>query len=226
MAEPMLNRPSAEGVGRSRYTAHEYVRETVRHAILSGELPSGTRLVQAELAEQLDVSTTPVREALRDLASEGLIRLDAHRGGVVHELSAEEFIEIYAIRLVLEPAAMRRVVEKISDEGIERVEAIHRRALANPNPDSAEYVDYNREFHLAIYDVAGSQRLVGILKSLLDASVMYVSASIQHEPNLRNLAVEDHARIVEALRDRDGERAADEIIQHMRGVPESSPIGH
>lgn len=209
---------------QTRPTAHEYVRDTLRRAILSGEIPGGTRLVQADLADLLDVSTTPVREALRDLASEGLVRLDAHRGGVVHELSAEEVAEIYEIRRVLEPEAMRMAAKNITDDVLDRVEAINERMRGVLG--STEFVDLNREFHLAIYDVAGSQRLVGILKSLLDASVMYVSASIQHEPNLRNLAVEDHARIVEALRDRDGERAADEIIQHMRGVPESSPIGH
>jgi len=215
MAEAMLNRPLADASTRHRYTAHEYVRETVRHAILSGELPSGTRLVQAELAEQLDVSTTPVREALRDLASEGLIRLDAHRGGVVHELSAEEFREIYAIRLVLEPYAMRRVVERITDEELDLVAAIHERTLADPNRDTASYVDSNREFHLAIYDTAASPRLAAILKGLLDASVMYVSAGLRENPKARERALHDHSGIIDALRARDADKAAQAILDHI-----------
>ena len=73
-----------------RQTAHEFVRSVLRRAILSGELAGGTRLVQAELAAVLEVSTTPVREALRELASEGLVRFDPHRGAVVQELSGEE----------------------------------------------------------------------------------------------------------------------------------------
>lgn len=208
----------------ARPTAHEYVRDTLRRAILSGEIPGGTRLVQADLAELLDVSTTPVREALRDLASEGLVRLDAHRGGVVHQPSADEIAEIYEIRRVLEPEAIRMAAKHISDEELDLVEAINERMRAAT--ESLEFVDLNREFHLTIYRAAGSNRLVGILESLLDASVMYVSASVQHEPNLRTLAVEDHARIIAALRDHDAERAADEIIKHMRGVPQSSPIGY
>jgi DNA-binding GntR family transcriptional regulator len=215
---PFAGRPHA------RPTAHEYVRDTLRRAILRGEIPGGTRLVQADLAELLDVSTTPVREALRDLASEGLVRLDAHRGGVVHQPSADEIAEIYEIRRVLEPEAMRMAAKHISDEELDLVEAINERMRAAT--ESLEFVDLNREFHLAIYRAAGSNRLVGILESLLDASVMYVSASVQHEPNLRTLAVEDHARIIAALRDRDAERAADEIIKHMRGVPQASPIGY
>jgi DNA-binding GntR family transcriptional regulator len=206
------------GQARPRQTAHEFVRETLRHAILSGELTGGTRLVQAELAEMLQVSTTPVREALRDLAAEGLIRLDAHRGGVVHEATTDELVEIYDIRRVLEPAAIRLAVPKISDEEIDRVQALHEEVVADP--DSAEFVDYNREFHLSIYDAAGSPRLATILKGLLDASVVYVSASVHLRPDLRDRAMHDHGEILEALRARDEERAAAAILSHIT-IPQS-----
>ena len=184
-----------------RQTAHEFVRETLRTAILSGRLPGGTRLVQAEIADMLQVSTTPVREALRDLASEGMIRLDAHRGGVVHELSNEEFVEIYDIRSVLE-----------------RVTRIHQTMAKDPQSDS--FVDYNRDFHLAIYDAAESPRLAGILKGLLDASVMYVNASHRLRPELRDKAVKDHAEIIAALRRGDAEAAASAILEHIN-IPRS-----
>ena len=201
-----------------RQTAHEFVRETLRTAILSGRLPGGTRLVQAEIADMLQVSTTPVREALRDLASEGMIRLDAHRGGVVHELSNEEFVEIYDIRSVLEPAAMRQAVERMTDEVLERVTRIHQTMAKDPQSDS--FVDYNRDFHLAIYDAAESPRLAGILKGLLDASVMYVNASHQLRPELRDKAVKDHAEIIAALRRGDAEAAASAILEHIN-IPRS-----
>ncbi|MDH3500868.1 MAG: GntR family transcriptional regulator, partial [Acidimicrobiia bacterium] len=188
----------------ARQTAHEFVRETLRTAILSGSLVGGTRLVQADIADMLRVSTTPVREALRDLASEGMIRLDAHRGGVVHELSNEELAEIYDIRSIMEPAAMRQAVAKMTDEILEQVTRIHEKMAAAPA--SADFVDDNRDFHLAIYDAAGSPRMASILKGLLDASVMYVSAGHQQRPELRFKAVADHAQILEALyaRDEDG----------------------
>ena len=89
---------AGQSFSATRQTAHEYVREVLRRAILSGDIPVGSRLVQAELATTLEVSTTPVREALRDLASEGLIQFDPHRGAVVSELSGEELQEIYEIR--------------------------------------------------------------------------------------------------------------------------------
>lgn len=201
---------------RSRQTAHEFVRETLRNAILRGELAGGSRLVQADIAETLDVSTTPVREALRDLASEGLIRLDAHRGGVVHELTTDELIEIYDIRLILEPAAIRRAVERITEAQIDRIDKIHQKMVEDP--DYAEFVDYNREFHMSIYDAAGSPRLVSILQGLLDASVMYVSAAVHQMPELRDRAFHDHTAILAAIRERDTEQAAQAIADHI-GIP-------
>ena len=91
-----------------RRTAHEFVKDSLRRAILRGDLSGGARLIQADLAAMLNVSTTPVREALRDLATEGLITLDRHRGGVVRELNWLELMEeIRLIRQQLEPLAVR-----------------------------------------------------------------------------------------------------------------------
>lgn len=202
------------GRARSRQTAHEFVRETLRRSILSGELPGGTRLVQSELAEALDVSTTPIREALRDLASEGLVKLDAHRGGIVHELQAEELLEIYEIRRILEPEAMRMAVGRMSDDVIDRAVKLHERM--QESEISADFITLNREFHLTIYDAVDSPRLIGILQGLLDASAMYVSASILARPQLRLQAVADHSDILDALRARDPARAAQAMLDHIR----------
>ena len=107
-------------------------------AILNGQLAGGTRLVQSELAKQLDVSTTPVREALRDLASEGLILIDPHRGGVVNELGEAEVNEVYQIRLRLEPYALELAMDQVTDEGLSRAAEMHEAMSAAP--DSASWV--------------------------------------------------------------------------------------
>ncbi len=203
---------------RTRVTAHEFVRETLREGILDGSIPSGTRLVQADLAEQLSVSTTPVREALRDLAAEGIVELDAHRGGTVHRISTEELQEIYELRLLLEVVAMEKAAVRITAEQLAQVGAVlEQMQAAHP---TADWVMLNRDFHMAIYEAAGSPRLLAILRTLLDTSVMYVSMAVKRSPATRERATRDHQRIFEALRSHDASAAADAIRDHLE-IPRS-----
>lgn len=197
----------------ARQTAHEFVRGVLRTAILSGELAAGARLVQAELASLLEVSTTPVREALRELASEGFVRFDPHRGAVVSELSGEEVSEIYAIRELLEPVALRKAIPNLTEEIMERLQDLHTRMTEIPH--SAEWVDLNRSFHMTIYEAAGSPRLSAIIRSLEDASVMYIGASLKEVPGLREDAIHDHGEILDALERRDGDAAAEAVVRHL-----------
>lgn len=210
--------------GMTRQTAHEYVREMIRRAILSGELESGSRLVQAELAANLDVSTTPVREALRDLASEGLIQFDPHRGAVVRELRSDELEDIYEIRRILEPHAMRQAVPAITEKTLATLKKLHERMLAEKH--SATFVDLNRTFHMAIYEAGVSSRLVQILRGLEDAAVMYIGASLKTVPGLRDQAIHDHGDIIAAIENRDVEAAVAALEHHLRLPLKARPNGH
>ena len=113
-------------LGEGRRTAHEFVRESLRRAILRGDLTGGSRLIQGEVAATLNVSTTPVREALRDLATEGLITLDRHRGGTVRELDWDDMEEIGMVREALDPLAVRLFCERITDEQLREAESLWR----------------------------------------------------------------------------------------------------
>jgi len=205
---------SAGGLAPARgQTAHVYVRETIRLAILNGQLPGGTRLVQSDIAKRLDVSTTPVREALRDLASENLIRIDPHRGGVVCELDENDIQEVYQIRRHLEPLALELAMQVMTDEAIARAEKFHEAMSAAPH--SAAWVQLNRDFHMTLYEMANRPRLVSLVRSLQDASVMAVSAKLQLLPNLREEANVEHGQLLEAVRNRDLEAAKKVILQHV-----------
>ena len=206
--------PDDGGFTGSRQTAYEHVLGVLRRAILNGELSSGSRLVQAELAAMLEVSTTPVREALRDLATEGLVRFDPHRGAIVSELSAGDVHDIYEIRRVLEPLAMRQAVPNISEALIARLRKLHEKMLAEPH--AVDWVDRNRVFHMAVYETAASPRLAAIIRNLQDASVMYIGASLQHKPGLREEANHGHAEILDALERRDTEAAVKALEDHLR----------
>lgn len=203
----------------ARRTAHQLVKDTLRRAILTGKIASGTRLVQSDLAELLQVSTTPVREALRDLATEGLIQLDAHRGAVVRQLGEDEVVEIYDIRRVLEPEAIRRAVEHITDDELEVAAAIQ--ARADDENDPAAWVELNHEFHRVFVEAARARRLAGILTSLQDSAAMYIAASLIHRAHRREDANRQHRELLDAVRRRDADRACEVMLAHLQQTVDS-----
>jgi DNA-binding GntR family transcriptional regulator len=197
--------------GLGRRTAHELVRDTLRRAILRGDLQGGARLVQGEIAASLDVSTTPVREALRDLATEGLITLDRHRGGVVRELNWADMEEIAAIRAELEPLAMRLAVEHATDAELDEAEGLIERMR---DVDLATWVELNAAFHSVVHDASASPRLASILRTLEESSTIYVAQAQRWHPEIRRRADADHVALVEALRARDRTRAVELAEDH------------
>src|SRR5690554_6606248 len=138
----------ATPAARRSATAHEYVREALRVAIIDGSLPGGTRLLQSELAAQLGVSTTPVREALRDLTSERLVVMHPHHGAIVRALDLGEVREIYELRIALEPILSRRLVDRLDDAALDGALEIQRRML--DIRDVAAWAQLNRDFHNAL----------------------------------------------------------------------------
>jgi DNA-binding GntR family transcriptional regulator len=204
------------GEDLERHTAHEFVRERLRRAILRGDLSGGERLIQADLAEMLHVSTTPVREALRDLATEGLITLDRHRGGVVRELNWDDMDEIGQIRRQLEPLAMGLVIERIDEAQIREAEGLLHRM--SKERDVGDWVELNRAFHLVFHEATGNARLTAILKGLEESVAVYVAQAQRTHPEMRRLADAGHAALVEAVRARDIDRAVQVMVEHV-GMP-------
>jgi DNA-binding GntR family transcriptional regulator len=199
-----------------RRTAHEFVKDSLRRAILRGDLSGGARLIQADLASMLNVSTTPVREALRDLATEGLITLDRHRGGVVRELNWEEMEEIRLIRHQLEPLAVRLVVERITEEQLGEAERLRQRM--SKERDLGNWVELNTQFHLVFHESTGVIRLISILKGFEEASTVYVAQAQRWHPEIRKRADDEHQALIEAFRARDEERAA-AVMQGHAAMP-------
>lgn len=210
-----LNLSDSGDFGAPRRTANQFVRDSLRRAILNKQIPPGSRLVQAEIARQLNVSSTPVREALRELAAEGLVRLDAHHTATVNTGDLDDLEEIYALRRMLEPYCTRLAVERISEEELSRAQDLNSRMREVANP--AEWVRLNSEFHGILSDAAGSPRLSAILKGLRDSASVYVSVRIQTEEELQASNL-DHRRIVDAFVARDAETAAATVLAHITGT--------
>ena len=204
-----------------RRTAHQLVRDTLRQAILTGRVPGGERLVQADLAQQMRVSTTPVREALRDLAAEGLIRLDAHRGAIVHSPSHAELEEIYRLRQLLEPELVERAIAHVTDEELNEATAILDQADRENDP--VAWIDLNQRFHRLFNNAARSPKLAAIVESLQDSATLYVLVALTRGTRGTVEANDQHRRLLEAVRSGDVQTARATILEHIHKTVDGQP---
>ncbi len=222
MAAP---RPSAFlDVTQTRITAHEFVLETLRRSILGGALPGGTRLVQADIASQLSVSTTPVREALRDLAAEGMVVFTPHIGAVVRVLDLAELAELYDVRKSLEPLAIRRAAARISAAEISA--ATELAGQMERETDPAAWAELNHEFHTMLEDAAGAPFIKSVLKNVQDIAAIYVAHSLIRQPGRMNSGNAEHRALLAALSRQDGDAAADVLIAHLDATLQSILAAH
>jgi len=212
-AAPRAPLPSLGSVATR--TVHADVASRLRQAILQGELAAGTRLVQADLAAALEVSVTPVREALRGLASEGLVDFDAFRGAVVHTPTLAEMDEIYSIRCALTPLAVERAVAAVDGDDLELARSLCAQMSASSDP--ATWVELNRRFHGVLDAAAHSPHLSGVLARLADISVLYVNLSLGPGASgeRRDDADDDHQRLVAAYAAKDVAAASGIAVAHL-----------
>lgn len=200
-------------VAQPRITAHEFVLNTLRRSILGGVIPGGTRLVQADIAEQLSVSTTPVREALRDLTAEGLVVFRPHIGAVVRELNLDELAELYEIRKALEPLGIRRAAARITRAELAAITALAKEMDAETDP--AAWAELNRRFHAALEEAADAPFISSVLKGVQDIAAIYVAHSLILEPSRILSGNKEHRALLAALRRHDADAAATLLVAHL-----------
>jgi DNA-binding GntR family transcriptional regulator len=204
-------------VGLRRTTAHQVAHATLRRAILSGDLPGGTRLVQAQLAHDLRLSTTPIREALRDLAAEGLIELDPHRGAVVRRLSLGDLREIYHLRLILEPEAMILAARNRTDEELARADELQ--STMDSEVDPVAWTEMNREFHGILIRASRSPRMIAVLEQLRDVAMPYVAMALRRTEDHRfEVGNSDHRELLGHVRARLEKKAAAVTRRHLEAT--------
>jgi DNA-binding GntR family transcriptional regulator len=195
-------------------TAQAVVADRLRRAILSGQLPPGSRLLQAAVAEEMRTSTTPVREAMRELAGEGLLDLDPHRGVMVHTSTRQELEEIYQIRSLLEPVAIAATVNNLTPAHISTAEDLVQRM--DQESDVAEWVMLNVAFHAGLAEANRLPILNSILAKLRNVSALYVASMVQHHHEVIGTANEEHRALLKACKDGDIEAATAIEMAHLR----------
>jgi DNA-binding GntR family transcriptional regulator len=197
--------------------ARSRVKLVLHRGIVTGTIPGGTRLVQSRIADELAVSTRPVRDALRELAAEGFVRLDRRGGAVVRELGRGELDDIYEIRMMLEPVAAARAARLASTGSL--IRAAELLAAMRSAADGARWVELGGSFHKIIDEAGSSPRLVAILGNLRELSARYITHSVHSVPGRADQANAEHAEILRAIIARDPAAAADAALRHLRGTP-------
>lgn len=201
--------------------------DALQEAILSGELPSGTWLRQARLAEQYGLSRTPVREALRALQARRLVEVVPNRGAIVAGPTIRDVREAYAVRAELEGFAAELAAELASDAQIERLsnaEQLFRRAVTGAGAADADgaaepprWSDANDIFHEAVLDAAGNARLAETVRALHRSFPRNVTwAALRGNTHLLQENVEQHRAIARAIAARDQAAARRAMTEHVR----------
>ena len=198
-------------------TKAEVAYELVRDQLLRGDLVPGSVIQQAALARDLGISTTPLREALRRLMTEGLVELDAHRDARVTRLTAEEARDLVEIRRSLDPLAAGLAAERRTRQDLDRIRETADKLLPlRADPASAELATH-RQFHIAIYTASHNQLLVQTLDGLWDKADRYRRLALEDgrtEEDLDRTHAE-HLAMVDAIAAGDSTTAAAVMLAHV-----------
>lgn len=193
----------------------DQVYSAIRDRITGGSLRRGARIHQEDLAEELGVSRTPVREALRRLAAEGLVEMRTNRGARVADVGQDDMQAAYAARLVIEPGAARLAAAQLPAGPVARMRsalAAQRRAV----PNVRRSFEANREFHIALVQASGNEYLLQFVQRLWVARIGEVIYERQSEtPERMGLDADEHEQILLAIESGNGRRAESLTRRHL-----------
>src|SRR4051794_14226197 len=191
----------------------DFVYESLRDAISDGRIVGGERVREEEVARNLGVSRTPVREALQRLQQRGILVLGPGRGLLVAQLGHEQVVELYAMREILEGSAARFAAMNASLAEIATLYQLQE-GLRTAEGDDMLHITLNRRFHQAIYEAAHNRYLTQTLESLNDSFALLRSSTFRLPDRRRNSDDERH-RIIAAIEKRDPDLAEKEAREHI-----------
>lgn len=198
------------------YTISDEVTEKLRDAILSGEYFPNERLVEDDLAIKFQTSRTPVRQAIRSLANVGLIKIMPNKGAVVAEIDVEEIKDIYVVRANLEGLASKLAAKNIPDEVIPNMEEMIKEMESSIiKGDKNSFEKWNMEFHTTIYRYCQNKLLSGMIRDLLDRSVLFRRSSWESQRHLK-LVMKSHRELLNAIIERDVDKAQRITEEHTK----------
>jgi DNA-binding GntR family transcriptional regulator len=202
----------------------DVIFNTLRDAIVSGELKPGERLMEVSLAEKMGVSRTPVREAVRKLEMEGLVKMTPRKGTHVAELSVKDIIDVLEIRAALDKLATELAAEKIGKDELRRLENIHKQYISSLKKENlAAAIRKDVEFHEAIYNASGNNKLVGVAGNLREQIYRFRVIYMKDFSNAEDV-LKEHEQILKSIEEGNceeaGRLAEEHIIHQQRSIIE------
>jgi DNA-binding GntR family transcriptional regulator len=199
----------------------DVIFETLRKAIVSGDIKPGERLMEVSLSEQMGVSRTPVREAIRRLEAEGLVTMIPRKGTHVSELSVKDTMDVLEVRGVLDRLATGLATNRMQPAQLKNLEAIHKQFIAFVEKENMEgAVKKDVEFHEAIYSYSGNPRLVAVTSSLREHIYRFRVIYMKNFMIAENV-LHEHEEILEAIRNGRDDIASDLAEKHIRNQMET-----
>lgn len=199
----------------------ELVLDAIREAVISGALKPRERLMEIQLAEELGVSRTPIREALRKLELEGFIVMVPRKGAYVADFSFKDIADVYEIRAALEGLAAGLAAERITDEELENMERLlAEKAEAIVQRDMDKLVEVDTKFHEIIYQASRNKRLWAIISNLREQIQRCRTTSLAF-PGRMQKSLEEHRNIVEAIQSRDPQLSRQLAQEHIENAENS-----
>ena len=196
-------------------TLHDQVANRIRDLIIEGYLEPGTRIDETTLAQQLGVSRTPFREALRTLAAEGLIVIRPSKGSVVRKLTREDVFSMLEVLAHLEQLSGELACERANDEQIAALLDLHQKMLELYEArDRLPYYKLNQEFHSRLTELSGNETLQR-LQGMIQAQLKRIRFIGNRKPEFWAKAVAEHNEMAEALQARDSKRLGKVMKTHL-----------
>lgn len=188
-------------------TLREKILETIRDAIMTGALKPGEKVAEPDLAERFGISRTPIREAFRQLESEGYLTVIPRKGAVVTSFSPRDVEEFYAIKSILEGYAARRACEKLTEKELDRLRSVNEklRHLADDG-DIRHFFRVHSDFHELFLKAADNEKLSDLVTNLVRKFQRLRFASLSL-PGRMHVSVQEHDKIIEAFKRRDADLA-------------------
>jgi DNA-binding GntR family transcriptional regulator len=200
--------------GEQKETKQKWLYEQIKKAIIGNEYLQGAILSERSLCEKYEVSRTPIREALQQLANEGMVEQIVGKGAFVAKIAFEDMIEIFEMREALEREAVKLFIIKNDAKLAERLQECFKTQRAYEDVDPAKFMDKDMESHLIIAEGAKNKRLLAALTTIYD-QIKMMAISAKNDEGLRKMSRGHHQKIMDAVLKRDVQTAEQCIVEHI-----------